>query len=78
MRRDYGSRLFELTDMPFNRSTALDFVAATVDALARWEPRFRVTKVVPTADAEGRFSISVQGQYLPDGVEIFIDGIVVK
>ena len=33
MRRDYGSRLFELIDAPINRSTVVDIVAETAEAL---------------------------------------------
>lgn len=78
MRREYGSRLFELVDAPMNRSTMMDLMAATVDALERWEPRVRVTKVTPSVDANGVVSIGLQGEYLPDGQMIAIDGIVVK
>ena len=39
MRRDYGSRLFELIDAPINRSTVVDIVAETAEALMKWEDR---------------------------------------
>lgn len=78
MRREYGSQLFSLVDAPLNRSGVMDLIAATADALARWEPRIQVTKVTPSSDGEGRVSISLQGIYLPDGQVVSIDGIVVK
>jgi phage baseplate assembly protein W len=78
MRREYGSQLFSLVDAPLNRSTVMDLMAATADAIERWEPRIRLTKVMPSGDADGRVSISLEGQYLPDGVAVAIDGIVIK
>jgi phage baseplate assembly protein W len=45
MRRDYGSLLPELIDQPFNDATRLRAYAATAMALARWEPRLRLTRV---------------------------------
>lgn len=77
MRRTYGSQLPFLVDAPLNRSTMMDLMAATVDALKRWEPRIKVTKVVPSVTA-GVVSIDVQGIYLPDGQPVKINGIQVK
>ncbi|KVE36755.1 GPW/gp25 family protein, partial [Burkholderia sp. TSV86] len=45
MRRDYGSRLYQLVDAPLNAETIVDLYAATAEALAAWEPRFRLTQV---------------------------------
>ena len=45
MRRDYGSRLFELIDAPINRSTVVDIVAETAEALMKWEDRLVVSAV---------------------------------
>lgn len=78
MRRDYGSNLPFLVDAPLNRSTMMDIMAATVDALERWEPRLLVTKVTPVVDKAGSVSVTLEGEYLPDGQFIAIDGIVVK
>lgn len=77
MRREYGSRLFELVDAPMNRDTITDIYAATAEAIMRWEPRFEVTQV-QIADAEpGRVELDLIGNYLPDGQPITIDGIVI-
>lgn len=78
MRRDYGSRLYELVDAPLNRSTIIDIIAATAEAIARWEPRFRVTRVVPSSVAAGSVSVDVTGIYLPDGKEVTLDGVKVS
>lgn len=78
MRRDYGSRLFELVDAPLNKSTKMDLFAATAEALALWEPRISLLKVNAEADDTGHVVIDVMGKYLPDGSTVRIDGIVVN
>ncbi|WP_413874164.1 GPW/gp25 family protein [Albidovulum sp.] len=45
MRRDYGSDLPLLIDRPINGETIIDVYQATAEALARWEPRIRLTRV---------------------------------
>jgi phage baseplate assembly protein W len=77
MRRDYGSRLFQLTDAPANRSTVAEIYAATVDALNKWEPRFSLSSVTLESSSPGRLILSVIGKYLPDGQLITMDGIEV-
>jgi phage baseplate assembly protein W len=60
MRRDYGSRLPELIDAPLNAATRLLMSAATASAIARWEPRIRLSRVEMSAgDAQGRLSIAL-------------------
>ena len=78
MRRDYGSRLFELVDAPINRETITDIYAATAEAVARWEPRFEVTRVRISGAQPGRVELDLTGNYLPDGQQITIDGIVIE
>lgn len=77
MRRDYGSRLPRLVDAPMNRATLIDLYAATAEALATWEPRFSVQQVIATSAAPGRVELMVKGEYLPNGQQVTIDGIVV-
>ncbi|MBR8314229.1 GPW/gp25 family protein [Burkholderia dolosa] len=45
MRRDYGSLLPELIDGPVNPLMRMRVMAASVMALARWEPRIQVNQV---------------------------------
>lgn len=45
MRRDYGSLLPELIDGPINPLMRMRVMAASVMALARWEPRIQVNQV---------------------------------
>lgn len=78
MRREYGSQLFSLVDAPLNRSSVMDIIAATADALERWEPRISVTKITPSSDRAGSVSVSLEGVYMPDGRVVSIDGIVIK
>jgi phage baseplate assembly protein W len=77
MRRDYGSNLFELIDAPMNAKTIMDIVAATAEALDKWEPRIKVERVELNAGAaSGRIELTLHGLYLPDGQAIVMDGII--
>lgn len=78
MRREYGSRLFQLIDAPMNRSTLLNIYAATAEAIARWEPRFRLQKVVAASASPGQIVLDMTGEYLPDGRTVTLDGIEVR
>ena len=67
MRRDYGSALFELLGAPMNGVGKLRLFAAIAVALARWEPRLRLTRIAvaaPTVD--GRFAIQLDGTRTDD------------
>ena len=75
MRRDYGSRLYELVDAPINNATIVEIYAATADALAKWEPRLVVNRVrVESADV-GSLVLSIEGEYLPTGERIQLEGL---
>jgi phage baseplate assembly protein W len=78
LRRDYGSRLFDLIDAPINRSVLLDIYAATAEAIEKWEPRIRLQSVVATLAEPGRVVLSLTGLYLPEGREVTLDGIEVS
>jgi phage baseplate assembly protein W len=78
MRREYGSRLFYLVDAPINRGTLSAIYRETVEAIARWEPRFAVTKVTVVSAAPGRVELDVTGNYKPDGKAITLEGIIVQ
>jgi phage baseplate assembly protein W len=74
MRRDYGSRLFELIDQPANPAQRLLALATVADALRRWEPRLLLRRLGlrPAADAageaqQGRFEISIEGVLRTEG-----------
>lgn len=78
MLREYGSQLFQLIDAPLNRSTVMDFYAATAEALRRWEPRLRVTKMQAGMPTPGAVTVDIEGEYLPDGRMVKLDGIRIK
>lgn len=68
MRRDYGSVLFELSDMPMNPATRLLCLSASAMAIARWEPRIAVSKVAWDGDfASGQASVSLTGRIVAAG-----------
>lgn len=77
MRRDYGSRLYELVDAPLNETTTIEIYAATAEALAKWEPRFKMTRVRASSAAPGKITIDLQGEYVPTGAPVNFDGIEV-
>jgi uncharacterized protein len=64
MRRDYGSRLFELVDAPMNSRTIAGIYSAIADALNKWEPRFKLSSSqVDTRTTPGRIVVSLTGTY---------------
>jgi len=77
MRREYGSRLYELVDAPMNPSGLLDLYAATAEALAKWEPRIDVEQVSSETDKSGRVLLTISGRYTPTGEGVTIDGVEV-
>ncbi|MDR5887562.1 GPW/gp25 family protein [Vreelandella janggokensis] len=78
MRRDYGSRLYQLVDAPMNNTTLVELYAATAEAVARWEPRFKLTRVRTESASPGHILLTLEGEYLPTGEMINLDGIQVS
>ena len=77
MRRDYGSRLFELLDHPTEPGIEVEIYAGVAEALDRWEPRFELKRVsVVSADA-GHITLDIVGIYKPNGQEVTLPGVVV-
>jgi len=75
MRRDYGSRLFDLIDAPINNAGLIDFYAAIAEALDTWEPRLKVTRIQLTKAGEGSMSLTLDGLYIPTGNAVQLEGI---
>ncbi len=50
MRRDFGSRIPDLVDAPLNAANRLRVIAATAEAVIRWEPRIRVSRITIEQD----------------------------
>jgi len=64
MRRTYGSNIPYLIDQPDNGATRVRIYAATVDALMRWEPRLRLTRVqLYTGSRPGQSILDLDGTY---------------
>jgi phage baseplate assembly protein W len=77
MRRDYGSRLFQLIDAPLNARTVLEIYAATVEALIRWEPRISVQRVSTTQVQPGSITLTLEALDVSTGELVLVDGIIV-
>jgi len=78
MRAEYGSDLPRLVDLPVNGELMIDIIAATADAIKKWEPRFDVSQVTFSTITESQVIISLSGKYLPEGKDVTLEGIVVK
>lgn len=74
LRRDYGSRLFDLIDTGINHSGIMDMYQAVVTALTVWEPRLSITNVQITPK-RGVLLIDLTGIYRPHGQPVKISGI---
>ena len=77
MRRDYGSRLFELVDAPFNASTRVQIFAAAAEALFLWEPRITLDQIELISNEAGHLTIDVHGTYHPSGQSFSVAGVVI-
>ena len=77
MRRDYGSRLFNLIDAPVTPSFKSECYAAVAEALDQWEPRFKLTQVKIVRIKKGQVTFDLFGDYLPDGSPVSLEGIIV-
>ena len=77
MRRDYGSHLFRLVDAPMRPGLDVQLYAAAAEALRRWEPRLRLSRVQVTATAVAHATLSLEGVYLPTGQAVRLGGIEV-
>ena len=68
MRRDFGSELPDLIDAKMTRRNILAVYSAAAAAIAKWEPRFRMTSgQVRRADATGLLLLILFGTYYPRG-----------
>ncbi|MCP3877339.1 MAG: baseplate assembly protein W [Sulfitobacter sp.] len=76
MRRDYGSRLPELVDNPMGEFLKVELFAATAEALAKWEPRFRLDRVyLQSATEDGHIVLALEGIILINNEPIRLEGI---
>ncbi|WP_455648460.1 GPW/gp25 family protein [Kluyvera sp.] len=74
--RDYGSDLFSLVDNPRDDLTRLRIIAATATALARWEPRLKVNRVVVSFPESGvGCEVEIEGVNTENGLPISTGGV---
>jgi phage baseplate assembly protein W len=78
MRRDFGSKLYELIDKNITPSLKVKIFAAVVDALRKWEPRVEVKQVFvkQASDDAHSLNISLDAIYLPEGRPVTVEGIL--
>lgn len=60
MRPDYGSQCPRLVDRPINKAFKLDIYAACAEALAKWEPRIKATRISIDSVSAGYVEITVK------------------
>lgn len=77
MRRDYGSRLFELLDSPTNSETIADITAAAAEALSKWEPRIHLNRVKLSSVSAGSLALDISGVLAQDGAPVLLEGITI-
>lgn len=77
MRRDYGSKIPDLIDAPMTQENVIEIYAEIGKALARWEPRFRLTnvRIISISDI-GQIELELTGNYIVNGRTITLQGIV--
>lgn len=78
MRRDYGSDLFKLIDSPLNDTGTAKIIAATAQALKKWETRLDVKKIKIASGQPGYIELDITGVYKPNGEAITLEGIEVS
>ena len=76
MLREYGCEAPALVDRPINELFDIELHAAIAQALAKWEPRFRLTSVwIAGRTPQGRVTIGIDGTILTTGVAARLEGI---
>ena len=70
MRREYGSLLSALIDMPQNPALRLQIMVACYSAIQKWEPRIRLTAInFETGDA-GETYVDITGMRTDTGASV--------
>jgi len=76
-RRDYGSRLFSLTDKPMSPGLMIDMIHATAEAIAKWETEFQVSQVFVDMKTPGHVTLGIEGTDLMNGKTVKLEGVVI-
>lgn len=77
LNREYGSNLYKLIDEPVNQYLYQKIYAAVVEALDRWEPRIKVTKLSIISVNEGKINLKIEANYLIKQEKISIEGVTI-
>lgn len=75
--REYGSDVWRWMDSPMADDVVVEIYAATAEALRRWEPRLRVTRIRARPSPDGQVQIDIEGRHRPDGKDVAIAGLIV-
>ncbi|WP_295548603.1 GPW/gp25 family protein [uncultured Pseudacidovorax sp.] len=70
MRRNYGSFIPQLLDHPATPANRLRLIAATAQAIIKWEPRTRVRGVAVSITAQGRCTLAITRRDLAAGEDV--------
>lgn len=66
MREWFGSAVPRFLGENMTQQTIVPFFAAISSAIEQWEPRFRVTQVIPeSVGRDGRLALLIEGEYRP-------------
>lgn len=66
MREWFGSMVPAFLGENLNKQTVLPFFAAIASAIEQWEPRYRITRIVPeSVGRDGHLEIYLEGEYRP-------------
>lgn len=70
MRREYGSLLSALIDMPQNPALRLQIMVARYSAIQKWEPRIRLTSISFERGDTGEMYVDITGMRTDTGVSV--------
>ncbi|WJV67486.1 GPW/gp25 family protein [Pectobacteriaceae bacterium CE70] len=70
MRREYGSFLSALIDMPQNPALRLQIMVACYSAIQKWEPRIRLTSISFETGDEGEMYVDIIGMRTDTGASV--------
>jgi len=66
MREWYGTAVPRFLGQQLNTQTVVPFFSAVSAAIEQWEPRYRITQIVPeSVGRDGRLRVHIQGQFRP-------------
>lgn len=75
MKREYGSRLFEMIDRPVNAQFKADVTREVAGSLARWEPRVQVKNVSVSTTENGSIVLDLSVFDKTAQQSLFISGV---